>query len=139
MICQLQTLGFPADTLVLNTYEPADVFLKIDAKRKQSQRFLAVGRFVENKAPENTIKVFAETLQVQANAYLNRVFDRSFRCKILANKINISQKIAFLGALPVAKMVCQHESFMAFVLACCNCKKWRSRRYASRYLRSLRK
>ena len=62
--------------------------------------FLAVGRFVEKKAPQITLKAFADTHRVLPTARLRMVGDGPLldECRELAKSLQIEQAVAFLGA-----------------------------------------
>jgi glycosyltransferase involved in cell wall biosynthesis len=64
--------------------------------------FLAVGRFVEKKAPQLTLKAFAEVQRECPEAHLRMIGDGPLldECRRLAQELNIEQAVAFLGAQP---------------------------------------
>ncbi|MFW2587453.1 glycosyltransferase [Sagittula sp. SSi028] len=68
---------------------------------KQPGSFLAVGRMVEKKAPEITLRAFAEAARGRA-AHLTFIGDGPLlaRCKSLAAELGVADQITFTGALP---------------------------------------
>ncbi|GAA4225088.1 glycosyltransferase [Sagittula sp. NFXS13] len=68
---------------------------------KRPGSFLAVGRMVEKKAPEITLRAFAEAAR-QRDAHLTFIGDGPLlqRCKDLAQSLGVADKITFTGAQP---------------------------------------
>ncbi|HWW75009.1 MAG TPA: glycosyltransferase [Pyrinomonadaceae bacterium] len=62
--------------------------------------FLAVGRFVEKKAPQLTLAAFAEVLGAEPGARLRMVGDGPLleECRALARRLGVEEAVAFLGA-----------------------------------------
>ena len=62
--------------------------------------FLAVGRFVEKKAPQITLKAFADVHRIFPTARLRMVGNGPLldECRELAKSLKIEQAVAFLGA-----------------------------------------
>jgi glycosyltransferase involved in cell wall biosynthesis len=67
---------------------------------KAPPRFIAVGRFVEKKAPEETLKAFSQVLRKFPRAELRMVGDGPLfeKCKALASSLEIANAVTFLGA-----------------------------------------
>lgn len=65
---------------------------------------LAVGRFIEKKAPQLTIEAFSRAHRVVPQARLRMVGDGPLldECRALAKKLDIADAVAFLGAQPHA-------------------------------------
>lgn len=62
--------------------------------------FLAVGRFVEKKAPQLTLKAFSEVWRACPEARLRMIGDGPLldECRELAHELGIEQAVTFLGA-----------------------------------------
>ena len=62
--------------------------------------FIAVGRFVEKKAPEVTLRAFSQVHRRFSNAQLRMVGDGPLleACKTLASSLGITDAVTFLGA-----------------------------------------
>lgn len=69
--------------------------------KKRPGSFLAVGRMVEKKAPEITLRAFAEAAR-QRDAHLTFIGDGPLlqRCKDMAQSLGVADKITFTGAQP---------------------------------------
>lgn len=63
--------------------------------------FLAVGRMVEKKAPDVTLRAFADAAR-NTSAHLTFIGDGPLleKCKTLADTLGIAQQVTFTGALP---------------------------------------
>ena len=63
---------------------------------------LAVGRFVEKKAPQLTIEAFASASQQHPSARLRMIGDGELlpACRELTERLGIEEKVAFLGPQP---------------------------------------
>ncbi len=64
--------------------------------------FLAVGRFVEKKAPDVTLRAFAEVRQQVPDARLVMVGDGPLlaSCRDLSTSLHIADRVEFLGSQP---------------------------------------
>ncbi len=69
MTQKLVEIGCPIEKIVQNTYGPNPAFLSVKATL-QNEEFIAVGRFVDKKAPYYTILAFKEVLSEFPNAQL---------------------------------------------------------------------
>ena len=99
---KLISLGAPAEKVHYNPYgincndfagaEPAD----------SPPVFLAVGRFVEKKAPQLTLKAFASVLRSMPDARLRMIGDGPLleECRELSDELTIANAVTFLGAQP---------------------------------------
>jgi glycosyltransferase involved in cell wall biosynthesis len=67
-----------------------------------SPRFVAVGRFVEKKAPQHTIAAFAEVARVRPEARLRMIGDGPLldECRGLAAALGVGHAVEFLGVQP---------------------------------------
>ncbi len=94
----LERLGCPPEKMILNHYGPADHYFQVTPDYN-SQAFLAIGRFVEKKAPELTIKAFFEVNKEYPGSALYMVGsgERYASCVELVNSLGISDKVHFCG------------------------------------------
>lgn len=101
MQSQLIRLGAPSDKVMYNPYG-------IDVDQFRGTRpdlnpgvFLAVGRFVEKKAPDLTIRAFAAVAQKHSGARLVMIGDGPLTncCKEIAASQGLSDRIDFTGPL----------------------------------------
>lgn len=74
---------------------------------KQPGKCLAVGRFVEKKAPQITIRSFAEAARETPDAHLTMIGDGPLlaRCKALAADLGVENQVRFTGAQPHAAVL----------------------------------
>lgn len=99
----LLELGCPEEKLVINCCGPDDSFFTV-LPTFQKPQFLAVGRFVNKKAPYLTIFSFKKVVQDWPNAKLIMVGTGELLniCKSLTHLLNLENNIEFKG-------VCKHE------------------------------
>jgi glycosyltransferase involved in cell wall biosynthesis len=78
---------------------------------------LAVGRFVEKKAPHLTLAAFAEARRTCPGARLCMIGDGPFlpRCRDLARDLRIDNHVRFLGAQPSVTVLSEMRRSRAFV------------------------
>ncbi|WP_309381119.1 glycosyltransferase family 4 protein [Cerasicoccus frondis] len=100
MTKQLISIGAPPEKIQLNPYGPRDYFLELEPNYAKPQ-LIAVGRFVNMKAPYLTLAAFREALKTCPDARLIMVGDGELReaCSNLAISWGISDKVDFPGAL----------------------------------------
>ena len=113
MTRQLLTLGAPIDKIVLNPCGPAEKFFNVQPE--YGDIFLAVGRFVETKAPHLTISAFKLLADECPAAKLIMVGDGPLReaCMSLAAGLGLVERVEFPGAL-------RHEHTLKLLeKACC--------------------
>jgi glycosyltransferase involved in cell wall biosynthesis len=101
---QLQHLGFPADKI---HYVPYGVDLAMFGgaqPQKAPPMFIAVGRFVDKKAPHLTLLAFKEVLEHVPEARLKMVGDGPLfeACKQLVKSLSMDKAVEFLGT-------CSHQ------------------------------
>ncbi|MEK6480084.1 glycosyltransferase [Catalinimonas sp. 4WD22] len=99
---------------------PYGIDLSEFGKKRKSQttcNFLAVGRFVEKKAPYLTILAFSEVAKRVAKAKLFMVGDGPLLpiCKQLVRSLDISNKVEFKGILTNQKVAELMEQTFCFV------------------------
>jgi glycosyltransferase involved in cell wall biosynthesis len=99
---KLASLGAPAEKLYYNPYG-------IDCTRFGGAQpaaarpiFVAIGRFVEKKAPHLTIRAFASVHRQIPQVRLNMIGDGPLLedCRLLAAELGVSEAVAFLGPQP---------------------------------------
>ncbi|MBL7768517.1 MAG: glycosyltransferase [Flavipsychrobacter sp.] len=98
MMRMVEELGCPPAKMILNHYGPADHFFSIHPNYS-SKAFLSVGRFVEKKAPELTIKAFFEVNKEFPDSVLYMVGsgERLESCMALVKSLGITQSVHFCG------------------------------------------
>jgi colanic acid/amylovoran biosynthesis glycosyltransferase len=96
---QVLRLGAKPERLYLNTYGVDSLNFSGGKPQNSLPEFLAVGRFVEKKAPFLTILAFSYVVKVVPDAKLTMVGDGPLigPCKHLANALGISNFVKFLG------------------------------------------
>lgn len=116
MYQQLVRLGCPEDKLVLNPYGPADIFFSVN-NRYSSRDFLAIGRFVDKKAPQYTIRAFKQAAEHHPEAHLTMVGEGPLLedCKKLVKELEIEEKVGFAGVLQPEKIADLVSESLAFV------------------------
>ena len=69
---------------------------------KAARRFLAVGRLVEKKAPDITLRAFADGTRGAPEARLAMIGDGPLmdRCRALADELGVADRVSFPGAQP---------------------------------------
>jgi len=97
---QLVKLGCPAEKLILNPCGPAEVFFSV-VNSYHSRNFLSVGRFVEKKAPDLTIRAFKKVTGKYPDARLRMVGDGPLLqpCRDLVKELGIGDNVVFEGLL----------------------------------------
>jgi glycosyltransferase involved in cell wall biosynthesis len=100
MTNKLIELECPEEKIVLSPCGPSEEFYELSSNFKEKQ-FLAVGRFVEKKAPYLSLDSFRKVLIAHPDAVLYMVGDGLLLdvCKNLAKSWNIEKSVHFLGAL----------------------------------------
>jgi O-antigen/teichoic acid export membrane protein/glycosyltransferase involved in cell wall biosynthesis len=116
MYQQLVRLGCPEGKLVLNPYGPADIFFSVNNKYN-SRDFLAIGRFVDKKAPQYTIRAFKQAVAHHPDAHLTMVGEGPLldECKRLVRELDIEEKVGFAGVLQPDKIAGLVSESLAFV------------------------
>src|SRR5438132_11133450 len=98
---KLVSLGAPAERVFYNPCG-VDCGQFTQAEPVERPAFLAVGRFVEKKAPHLTLKAFAEVYRTVPEARLRMIGDGPLldACRKLTNELGIDAAVVFLGAQP---------------------------------------
>lgn len=110
-----------AEKLVYNVYGPNPMFLKLPVLgevRSQQKYLLAIGRFVEKKAPHLTLFAFAKALEnPDFDLELYMIGDGLLQdvCKALVTHLGIVSHVHFLGIQPHDKIPEYMQQATAFV------------------------
>lgn len=99
---QLISLGAPAGKVHYNPYGIDCNAFGGARPEKAPPVFITVGRFVEKKAPDLTLKAFSQVHREFPHAELRMVGDGPLfeQCKALAASLGIANAVTFLGARP---------------------------------------
>lgn len=113
---KLIAAGAPDDKLVLNTYGPNEEYQKVTPTFEKNN-FIAIGRFVDKKAPYYTILAFKEVAKMFPEAKLIFGGDGPLleTCKNLVKIYNLHENIIFKGILNRQEVINEMSSALAFV------------------------
>lgn len=108
--------GCPSQKLIVSVYGPDPAFFT-NHPLYNSQQFLAVGRFVEKKAPNLTILAFKKVAEKFPDANLVMVGEGELlsECKILVKTLNLENRILFKGIQSPAEIKLLMEESIVFV------------------------
>ncbi len=114
---QLIKLGAPPDKIYYNVYGVDTDRFKATDPGKNPPHFLAVGRFVDKKAPYLTILAFKELLNHFSSARLIMVGDGPLLepCIQISKALNLSNSIEFTGSLKHDNVAMLMQRSRAFV------------------------
>jgi glycosyltransferase involved in cell wall biosynthesis len=117
MCHQLESVGAPAEKIF---YVPCSVDLASFTPSDPASappRFLAVGRFVDKKAPQLTVLAFREVLRHRPDARLVMAADGPLReaCRVIARALAIDHAIEVPGVLSHAEVASLMHQSRAFV------------------------
>ena len=114
---QLIKLGAPPEKIHYNVYGIETDKFKATDPGKNPPHFLAVGRFVDKKAPHLTILAFKELINHFPSARLVMVGDGPLleTCIHLSKALNLSNSIEFTGPLKHDKVAMLMQRSRAFV------------------------
>lgn len=117
MSVDLIGLGCPEDKIILNRCGPNRDFFDIKPDPEKKQQFIAIGRFVEKKAPHLTIMAFSKVAKKYPDAKL--LFGGSGKllktCKDLVKELGIEEQVLFLGKQSRAQIMSLFAASLAFV------------------------
>jgi len=116
MTAKLVEAGCPIQKIVYNPYGPDDRFFDIQPAYT-SQHFLAIGRFVDKKAPYFTILAFNRVLQQYPDATLTMAGDGPLwnTCTNLVAYLKIGHRVLLPGAISTQQWVSYLSGGIAFV------------------------
>lgn len=117
MESQLVRLGAPANKVRYNPYG-VDLSQFVPGRPEvNAVLFLAVGRFVDKKAPDLTLQAFRRVLDVVPDARLEMVGDGPLleTCQRLAKVLGIVREVSFAGVLAHQDVALRMQSARAFV------------------------
>jgi glycosyltransferase involved in cell wall biosynthesis len=114
---KLISLGAPAEKVHYNPYGIDCEKFGGAAPEKARPVFLAVGRFVEKKAPQLTLRAFAEVLRAEPGAELRMIGDGPLleESKELARQLEIDRAVSFLGLQPTEVVQREMRAARCFV------------------------
>lgn len=109
-------LGCPVEKVIYAPYGPNKDFFEASPSF-ENQQFLAVGRFVDKKAPYYTILAFSEVLPDFPEAKLKMAADGPLfsMCKNLVKYLGIEKSVYFLGAVNHETVKNMMDQSLAFV------------------------
>ena len=113
----LIALGAPENKIDVNPYGvDASLFTRSEPD-KAPPHFIAVGRFVDKKAPEILICAFAKIIRQVPDAMLTMIGDGVLRegCIRLARNLGLSDQISFPGVLPHKEIAKRMQKARCFV------------------------
>jgi glycosyltransferase involved in cell wall biosynthesis len=116
MTDQLVSLGCPIDKILYNPYGPVEQFYSL-SNTFEKKHFLAVGRFVDKKAPYLTLDAFRKTLLEHPDAHLIMVGDGPLLevCKNLVESWDMERSVHFKGALEQKEIIKYFSKCIAFI------------------------
>lgn len=113
---KLIELGCPESKLILNPYGPSDSFFNVKSSKKE-EVLLAVGRFVNKKAPLFTILAFSKVLNKYPNSKLILAGDGPLlnMCENFVEYLGICKSVSFPGIITPEKFKSLLSTCRAFV------------------------
>lgn len=114
---QLRGLGAPPAKV---HYNPCGVDLELFEEGQPAEappRFLAVGRFVDKKAPHLTVQAFKRVVDEVPEARLTMIGDGYLldMCKELASELGVAERVSFPGVRPHGEVASTMGGARAFV------------------------
>jgi len=99
----VDALGADAEKVMYNPYGPKECFFDLVKSEPvgSAVRFVAVGRFVEKKAPQHTLAAFKKVLGAYPDATLDLAGDGPLfaECAALVKTLGLSASVRLLGAV----------------------------------------
>ncbi len=116
MADRILQLGCPPEKIKLNHYGVNDLFFK-SVPTYDSERFIAVGRFVEKKGPDLTIRAFSKVVDLYPHAKLIMIGNGPLleMCKQLTRDLSMEKNIFFPGVVKHDLIGGFMEKSLAFV------------------------
>lgn len=112
----LVNAGCHPGKITLNPYGPSDAFLDVHPEYK-SNHFLAIGRFVEKKAPHLLLFAFSKVVQQIPGAHLTMIGDGPLLpvCRDLIAHLNLNDNVSLIGVQSPAEIRSHMKESIAFV------------------------
>ena len=113
---KLIKLGCAENKIIISPCAPANMFFGIK-NVPDGRNFIAVGRFVEKKSPQTTIKAFNEVLRKYPDARLTMVGNGELweECKKLIAELKIENAVELPGPLKHEQLMALYAKSIAFV------------------------
>lgn len=114
----LQAHGVPDNKIIKIPYgTPATSVVRSERNNQHGCRFLAVGRLVDKKRPDLTLRAFAVVAARDSNSRLVMIGDgaRLESCKQLAASLEIGGRVDFLGSQPQRRVLSEFAKADVFV------------------------
>lgn len=117
MEAQLLKLGAPKEKVFYNPYGVDTALFTGGAPASAAPLFIAVGRFVDKKAPHLTLLAFEKVLKVCPEAQMLMIGDGELweACKQLVRALGIRDAVQFLGPRPHREVAYMMRKARAFV------------------------
>jgi glycosyltransferase involved in cell wall biosynthesis len=116
MVAMLREMGAPAEKLNYLCYGPNPRFRDIQPNYT-APHFLALGRFVDKKAPHLTILAFRQVIEQYPKAQLRIIGNGPLfmTCKDLVKHLQLEEHVHFLGAHGIERVLTEMNDVCAFV------------------------
>jgi len=113
---KLIEVGAPEHKIVLNPYGPNHAFFRVKPSF-QTCTFIAVGRFVEKKAPHLTLEAFRQVKAAVPEVRLLMVGEGKLleKCQHLVKDWNLETSVTFYGAATPGELISLFENAYCFV------------------------
>ncbi len=113
---KLIELGCSENKIIISPCAPADMFFRIN-NVPEGKHFIAVGRFVDKKSPQTTIRAFNEVLKKFSEARLTIVGNGELweECKKLVVELKIENAVELPGPLKHEQLMSLYAKSIAFV------------------------
>lgn len=117
MVRQLEGLGAPGDRIVYSPYGVDTEVLRGGRPGAVDPTLLALGRFVDKKAPQLTLRAFAVVRREEPESRLVMLGDGPLRdaCVALARELEIEDSVSFPGSVDhdeVVSWMCRSRCFV---------------------------
>lgn len=114
---QLMSLGAPRNKLFYNVYGVDTTLFALSKPADNPPLFVAVGRFVNKKAPHITLLAFHKVVQACPDARLVMIGDGVLweSCNMLVKALHIESQVTFTGPQPHAEVAAMMHKARAFV------------------------
>jgi colanic acid/amylovoran biosynthesis glycosyltransferase len=113
---KIETMDCAKNKIILATYGPNDLFFDIKPTFSKKQ-FIAIGRFVDKKAPYLLILAFSKVVAKYPN-YVLKIAGDGFllnACKNIVTHLDIENNVQFLGVVTPEEYRSELQNSLAFV------------------------